>query len=323
VSTVFISYRRDENAGDARALCNDLSDILGKNSVFMDVDSIALGRDFRDALRERLGSCDLMLVLIGKDWLEARDKAGQRRLDLPDDFVRQEIAAALKRNIPVTPVLLQGAAMPSPEQLPDDLKDLAFRNGFELSYTRWQSDLAEMVKRLDLKADQPPPARPLQVAAAPPPAGTRTRLLAGVGAVVVVGVVALIAVLNWSGHTRDSTVTPPAPNAPAAAGGRPFAVLLSSDTTIGTGGAKDELAKAVEFAAANPPAPPAAMFFRNNYFAVALLFESREAATRALPKIQQFRWKTAYVADLRQWCANGFGTEPRVQEGIPVTTCGT
>jgi formylglycine-generating enzyme required for sulfatase activity len=75
---------------------------------------------------------------------------GKRRLDDPDDFVRQEIATALKRNIPVTPVLLQGATMPSQERLPDDLKDLAYRNGFELSHTRWHSDVREMMQRLGL-----------------------------------------------------------------------------------------------------------------------------------------------------------------------------
>ena len=155
MKNVFISYRRDLNAGDARALCNDLSDLLGNQSVFMDVDSIALGRDFREVLKERLGSCDLMLVLIGRDWLDAKDSAGQRRLEQPDDFVRQEIATALARNIPVTPVLLQEAAMPRAEQLPDDLKDLAYRNGFELSYTRWPSDLAELIKRLGLRAETP------------------------------------------------------------------------------------------------------------------------------------------------------------------------
>ena len=93
----------------------------------MDVDSIALGRDFRQVLQERLASCDVMLALIGPDWLDIRDASGNRRLNSPADFVRQEVAAALKRNIPVTPVLVRGAQIPAAEQLPDDLKDLAFR----------------------------------------------------------------------------------------------------------------------------------------------------------------------------------------------------
>jgi hypothetical protein len=126
--------------------------MLGKDSVFMDVDSIALGRDFRQVLQERLGSCDAVLALIGPGWLDAKDGSGARRLDNPTDLVRQEIAAALKRNIPVIPVLLQGAQMPPPERLPDDLKDLSYRNGFELSHITWESDVREMVKRLGLDA---------------------------------------------------------------------------------------------------------------------------------------------------------------------------
>ena len=157
MGSVFISYRREDTEGQARALFQDLVLRLGRNSVFMDVDSIALGRDFREVLQERLASCDLMLALIGKDWLDGKDRAGRRRLENPGDFVRLEIAAALKRNIPVTPLLLQGAQMPSPEQLPEDLRDLAFRNGFELSHNRWESDVQELVKRLNLVAPNETP----------------------------------------------------------------------------------------------------------------------------------------------------------------------
>src|ERR1700719_2364231 len=150
MSTVFISYRREITAGEARALFNELLEKLGKNSVFMDVDSIALGRDFRGALQKTLESCDLMLVLIGKDWAEIKDDEGRPRLHNPGDFVRLEIEAALKRDIVVTPILVQGAHMPAPEQLPADIRDLVYRNGFELSHNRWESDFAEMIRRLNL-----------------------------------------------------------------------------------------------------------------------------------------------------------------------------
>ena len=150
MGAIFVSYRRGDSEGQARALSIELGELIGKDSVFMDVDSIALGRDFRLVLQERLASCDLMLALIGPDWLEIKDSDGNRRLDSPTDFVRQEIGAALKRNIPVTPVLVQGAQMPAEDRLPEDLKDLAFRNGFELSHTRWESDVRELVKRLGL-----------------------------------------------------------------------------------------------------------------------------------------------------------------------------
>jgi formylglycine-generating enzyme required for sulfatase activity len=150
MTTVFISYRREITAGEARALFNELLEKLGKNSVFMDVDSIALGRDFRSALQRTLESCDLMLVLIGRDWADVKDEEGRTRLENPGDFVRLEIEAALGRDIVVTPILVQGAHMPAPEHLPADIRDLVYRNGFELSHNRWESDVAEMIRRLDL-----------------------------------------------------------------------------------------------------------------------------------------------------------------------------
>ena len=129
---------------------NDLVARLGEDSVFMDVDSIALGRDFRSVLQETTASCDLMLVLIGRNWADAKDEVGRVRLENPADYVRLEIEAALKRDIAVTPVLVQGAHMPGPEDLPAEIRDLAYRNGFELSHNRWESDVGEMARRLDL-----------------------------------------------------------------------------------------------------------------------------------------------------------------------------
>jgi formylglycine-generating enzyme required for sulfatase activity len=151
MNKVFISYRRENTAGEARALFNDLVERLGEDSVFMDVDSIALGRDFRSALQETTASCDLMLVLIGRNWADARDEGGRVRLENPADYVRLEVEAGLKRDIVVTPVLVQGAHMPAPEDLPAEIRDLAYRNGFELSHNRWESDVGEMVRRLDLR----------------------------------------------------------------------------------------------------------------------------------------------------------------------------
>jgi formylglycine-generating enzyme required for sulfatase activity len=150
VSGIFISYRRGDSEGQARALSLELAKYVGDKGVFMDVDSIALGRDFRLSLHESLESCDAAIALIGPNWLDSKDAAGRRRLDDPGDIVRLEIATALKRNIPVTPVLLQGASVPAEQVLPDELKELAFRNGFELSHARWHSDVREMVQRLGL-----------------------------------------------------------------------------------------------------------------------------------------------------------------------------
>ena len=170
---IFINYRRGETAGEARALFSELSAKLGADSVFMDVDNIAPGRDFRQVLQERLASVDVMLTLIGKDWMRATDAAGRRRLDDTNDFVRREIRDALERNISVTPVLLQGAQMPAESDLPEDIRDLAYRNAFELSHTRWSSDIQELVKRLGLLKREPTDAERSQPASLLEPAAAR------------------------------------------------------------------------------------------------------------------------------------------------------
>jgi TIR domain len=190
VGSVFISYRREDSEGQARALFQELAARLGKDAVFMDVDSIGLGRDFRTVLQERLASCDVMLALIGRDWLEGKDKSGRRRIENAGDFVRLEIAAALKRNIPVTPVLLHGAQMPAAEQLPEDLSDLAYRNGFELSHNRWESDVHELMKRLGLVPRTDPTAdrKTGAATATPQPARKPWLAIAIVLAVVIAAV---------------------------------------------------------------------------------------------------------------------------------------
>ena len=133
---VFVSYRHDDSEGQARALVLELANRLGKSSVFIDVDDIPLGRDFRRVLNERLDACDQVLVLIGPSWTEAGVAPRARRLDDPNDYVRLEIAAALKRSIPVTPLLLHGAEMPRADQLPDDIREFAYRHAFDLRHSK-------------------------------------------------------------------------------------------------------------------------------------------------------------------------------------------
>jgi hypothetical protein len=126
---IFVSYRREDAEGEAGRLFDDLVNHFGEDSVFLDVTAIEVGRDFRRAIDESVATCSVLLAIIGKDWIDARNEAGQRRLDDPSDFVRLETASALKRDIPVIPVLVHGAKMPRPDQLPDELKELAYRNG--------------------------------------------------------------------------------------------------------------------------------------------------------------------------------------------------
>ena len=145
---IFISYRRDDAEGEAGRLFDDLRAKFGADSIFMDVMDIKPGRDFRKVIDENVSSCGVLLALIGKGWINARDDAGRRRLDDPQDFVRLETASALKRDIPVIPVLVHGASMPLAEQLPEELKELAYRNGIELTHARWESDVEVLIKAL-------------------------------------------------------------------------------------------------------------------------------------------------------------------------------
>ena len=145
---IFISYRRDDAAGEAGRLFDDLTAQFGPDKVFMDVAGIEPGHDFRKVIDQNVASCGVLLAMIGKGWVDAKDDAGRRRLDDPLDFVRLETASALKRDIPVIPVLVRGGRMPRAEQLPEDLTDLAYRNGVELTHTRWRSDVELLIKAL-------------------------------------------------------------------------------------------------------------------------------------------------------------------------------
>jgi hypothetical protein len=143
---VFINYRRDETAGIAGRLHDRLAKEFGKQNVFMDVDSIEPGLDFVKQLDDQVASCAILLAVIGPHWIEAADAAGERRLHQPDDYLRIEIASALKRNIPVVPVLLDGARMPHVDELPDDLKSLTRRQAIELRHSRFAADADAIVQ---------------------------------------------------------------------------------------------------------------------------------------------------------------------------------
>jgi hypothetical protein len=145
---IFISYRREDAEGQAGRLFDDLSRRFGEHSVFMDVAGIEPGRDFRRVIDEHVGSCGVLLAVIGKSWIDAKDDSGRRRLEDPMDFVRLETASALKRDIPVVPVLVHGARMPRAEQLPEDMSELAYRNGVEVTHARWDSDVQLLIKSL-------------------------------------------------------------------------------------------------------------------------------------------------------------------------------
>ncbi len=147
-SRIFISYRRDDASAYAGRLYDGLS-LRFPDQVFMDVDTIEPGVDLVERIEESVGSADVLIAVIGRDWASAVDEDGQRRLEQPDDFVRLEVATALERNIRVIPVLVGGASYPHADELPDDLDGLTRRNGLELSDFDWKGGTQRLVEAIE------------------------------------------------------------------------------------------------------------------------------------------------------------------------------
>jgi predicted ATPase len=145
---IFINYRREDTRHAAGRLDVDLAERYGADNVFLDTRSIRPGESFRDVIERAGGVSDVLIALIGERWLDARDERG-RRLDDPDDLVRAEIEAALEREVRVIPALVDGTAMPSPDELPDTIRALCERNAVELGHSRWRADVASLIDAIE------------------------------------------------------------------------------------------------------------------------------------------------------------------------------
>jgi hypothetical protein len=147
---IFVSYRRSDSADVSGRIYDRLIAKFGKETVFKDVDSIPLGLDFKEYLDKQVGECNVFLAVIGDRWLDAKDTSGKSRLDDPVDFVRIEIESALARGIPVIPLLVRDAKMPSEEQLPATLKKLVYRNGTPIrSDPDFHRDMDRLISALE------------------------------------------------------------------------------------------------------------------------------------------------------------------------------
>jgi Ftsk gamma domain/TIR domain len=150
-SKIFISYRRDdEGAYLVSILSERLQERYGSDSVFYDVDNIPLGVDFRQHLSSAIGKASVMLVVMGERWAGQDVQSGARRIDREDDFVRIEVEEALNRNILVVPVLVGKAKMPSNNELPTSISELAFKNAAEVRTGRdFESHMIALLQGLD------------------------------------------------------------------------------------------------------------------------------------------------------------------------------
>ncbi|WP_263350177.1 toll/interleukin-1 receptor domain-containing protein [Acidicapsa acidisoli] len=240
---IFISYRRDDSEGETGRLFDDLVRAYGDDSVFMDVAGIEPGLDFRKAIDANVSSCGVLLAVIGPSWASVTDSSGNHRINDSNDFVRLEIASALARSIPVIPVLVHGAKMPALDQLPDDLKDLRYRNSVEITHARWNSDVALLIGALksyvtvkkdhetetvhatvpvQLPAPQTPPSAPDSARDIPhdnPPRKSRLPLFAGVG---VAAAIVLAVVIFAVTHNNPTPNPQPGPTPPVTVPGAAF-----------------------------------------------------------------------------------------------------
>lgn len=175
---IFVSYRRSDSITITGRIYDRLVDAFGEQYIFKDVDDIPVGVDFRAVLNREVSSADVLLVIIGKEWVDTKDEQGRRRLDDANDFVRIEVEHGLSRKAMLAiPVLVHGAAMPSADDLPPSLRDLAFRNAAVIrddpDFRRDMGRLTEQIKKYT--EQEPPTARlkPVQPAAAVPPASSQ------------------------------------------------------------------------------------------------------------------------------------------------------
>jgi hypothetical protein len=195
VRRIFICYRREDSSGHAGRLYDRLEAHFGDDDVFMDIEAIEPGADYLEVIDRTVASVDVLIVLIGKRWLGTADPAGSRRLDDPEDVVRLEVAAALTRNIRVFPVLVQGATMPHPSDLPPDLAGLTRRNAIEISDARWDFDAERLIHAIEgipgRRADAPPRERRPEKPSSEEPSGASLRLP------LVLAIVGLFLLLLW------------------------------------------------------------------------------------------------------------------------------
>jgi TIR domain len=212
---IFLNYRRDQSEWPTGRLHDRLVEVFGRGRIFTDVDSIPPGQDFTKVLEAAVGSCRVLLAVIGKEWAGALDEAGRRRLENPHDWVRFEIESALRRpGVRVIPVLLDGAAMPRVEELPGELAQLSTRQGVKISASAFARDTDDLIGWLrDIinppaevphqpasqpqQPHHPPPTPPPPAAKPPPPAKPP---------IAAAGYQVLPDELQWSGPLPRSVV---------------------------------------------------------------------------------------------------------------------
>ncbi|MCB1761320.1 MAG: toll/interleukin-1 receptor domain-containing protein [Gammaproteobacteria bacterium] len=146
---IFISYRRDDSQWAAARLADALSGYFGEKRIFRDIEGITGGADFGNVIESRLAQADAVIVLIGKRWAGDKDTGGSRLAD-SGDWVGQEVKQALEHGMPIYPVLLEDARMPTSKELPETLAPLARLHAVSVGDSSWRSDVDRLAKIISL-----------------------------------------------------------------------------------------------------------------------------------------------------------------------------
>jgi hypothetical protein len=181
---IFVSYRRDDTGGRAGRLADALAGRFGRRHVFQDVTAVAPGVSFDDQVDLAIAASDVVLVVIGRTWAGdtySPDDQGGRRLDRPDDFVRHEVRAALRGDVVVVPVLVDGAELPSEPSLPDDLRPLVRRQAVRLRDESWHRDVEALIRQLTRGPDVEATGR-----------RRRALIISGLAAIAAIAAVAIV-----------------------------------------------------------------------------------------------------------------------------------
>jgi hypothetical protein len=157
---VFVSYRRDDAAHITGRIADAIAARIGRDRVFVDVDSVAPGEDFVRKIENSIRSSGTFLAVIGANWLSAATPQGQRRIDLDGDFIRLEVRTALATGMRIVPVLVDNAPMPRAEDLPEDVRQFVRHNAVHLNHTTFTRDIQTLLDLLDAKPAKPKPKLP-------------------------------------------------------------------------------------------------------------------------------------------------------------------
>ena len=256
---ILISYRRSDTDAIAGRIHDRLSAYYGEELVFMDIDSIPFATDFRDHIQDALAKTDIMLAIVGPQWLGAQ-ASGQNRIRDETDPVRIEVEAALKHSVPVMPVLVSGARMPQPSELPASLEKFSYLNAPSVDSGR---DFRQHMDRVMRSIDQ---QFGFRKADAQSPAKRPWARIAAVGALSVAAVVAVIA-WQWPRmETRQSAPIPATANAsrPTPSNGTDTVVDFSQIDTGGKTVAARPYLKDYGISVTDVVPPTASMIIANN-----------------------------------------------------------